>query len=124
MNSRGIFFIIIVSLAFAGSSVFMKLGMNRIGKFDVSLSGAVPFLLKVIVSPQVLLGMILGIVGTLFYLDLLSKYALNLVYPSLSLVYILVALAGIFFLGERITFANWAGILLICAGVGFISIKG
>jgi drug/metabolite transporter (DMT)-like permease len=124
MNARGIFFIIIVSLGFAGSSICMKLGMNRLGKFTLGSGEYLPFLLRVITSPFVLLGCALGIVGTLFYLDLLSKYSLNLVYPSLSLVYILVAVAGILFLGEKITLLNWAGILLICVGVGVISIKG
>jgi drug/metabolite transporter (DMT)-like permease len=114
MNARGLFFILIVSLGFAGSSVCMKIGMNRVGKFTPGMGE----------SPFVLLGCALGIIGTLFYLDLLSKYALNLVYPSLSLVYILVAVAGILFLGEKITVLNWAGILLICIGVGIISIKG
>lgn len=124
MNVRGFLFIMIVSFSFAGNSIFMKLGMNRIGKFTPNAGGFIPFLLKVITSPFVLLGCALGILGTLFYLDLLSKYPLNLVYPSISLVYILVALAGILFLGEKVTLLNWAGIVLICTGVGVISIKG
>lgn len=124
MNVRGLLFILIVSLGFAGSSVCMKIGMNRVGKFTPGMGDYLPYLLKVGTSPFVLLGCLLGIIGTLFYLNLLSKYALNLVYPSLSLVYILVAVAGILFLGEKITVLNWAGILLICIGVGIISVKG
>jgi drug/metabolite transporter (DMT)-like permease len=123
MNARGVLFIIIVSLSFAGNSIFMKLGMNRVGKFVSGQHALLPFLLKVITSPFVLMGCVFGILGTLFYLDLLSKYPLNLVYPSLSLVYILVALAGILFLGEKVTLLNWTGIILVCIGVGVISIK-
>ncbi len=124
MNVRGFLFIMIVSFSFAGNSIFMKLGMNRIGKFTPGVGECLPFLMKVISSPFVLLGCALGILGTLFYLDLLSKYPLTLVYPSLSLVYIMVALAGILFLGEKVTLINWAGIVLICLGVGVISIRG
>lgn len=123
MNLRGIFFIFLVSLGFAGSSIFMKLGMNRIGKCNFSLSECFPFIIKIVTSPFILLGIVSAILGTFFYLDLLSKYSLNLVYPSLSLVYILVALAGILFLGEQVTLLNWGGIVLICAGVGMISMK-
>ena len=101
----------------------MKLGMNNVGKFVSGKQAILPYLLKVITSPFVLIGCVLGILGTLFYLDLLSKYPLNLVYPSLSLVYILVALAGILFLGEKVTLLNWTGIVLVCIGVAVISIK-
>ena len=123
MNTRGLLFILIVSIFFAGNSIFMKVGMNRVGKFVAAPGEYLPFVLRVVTSPFILLGCVAGIIGTLFYLDLLSKYSLNLVYPSLSLVYILVALAGILFLGERVTLLNWVGIVLICIGVGVISIK-
>jgi len=123
MNIRGLLFILIVSVFFAGNSIFMKLGMNRVGKFVAAPGEYLPFVIKIVTSPFILLGCVAGILGTIFYLDLLSKYSLNLVYPSLSLVYILVALAGILFLGEKVTLLNWMGIVLICAGVGVISIK-
>jgi drug/metabolite transporter (DMT)-like permease len=124
MNAKGFLFAIIVSLGYAGSSVLLKFGMNKMGKSTLaSVSDYVPFLLKSVMSPYILLGLLVTLLSTIFYLDLLSKYTLNLVYPLLSLMYIFVAIGGILFLGERLTLLNWLGIAFICAGVGILSLK-
>ena len=124
MNAKGFLFVVIVSLGFAASSVLLKLGLNRLGKCPLTtLADYMPFLAKTIVSPYILLGLLVTLLSTVFYLDLLSRYSLNLVYPLLSLMYIFAAIGGILFLEERLTILNWLGIVFICTGVGIISIK-
>jgi drug/metabolite transporter (DMT)-like permease len=50
-------------------------------------------------------------------LDLYSSQDLSRVVPLYSLSYVLVALIGQLFLGERVTPRRWAGILTIVTGV-------
>lgn len=123
MNVQGFLFTVLVSLGFAASSVLLKVGMNKLGRVNLTLQDAVPLVLRAATSPYIVLGLLVSLLATLFYLDLLSKYALNYVFPLLSLMYIFVAIAGIVFLGEQLSLLNWIGILFICIGVGFISIK-
>src|SRR4051794_21985005 len=50
-------------------------------------------------------------------LDLYGSEDLSKVVPLYSLSYVLIALIGQLFLGERVTLRRWTGILLIVAGV-------
>jgi drug/metabolite transporter (DMT)-like permease len=59
---------------------------------------------------------LIGVV-LLVSLDLYASEELSKVVPLYSLSYVLVALIGQLFLGERVTLARWIGILLIVAGV-------
>ena len=124
MNVRGILFVVIVSIGFSASSVLMKLGMNKFGKLHLCFREYFPFLLKIITSPLYPDGNSCVDLATFFYLDLLSKYELNFVYPSFGLVYIFVALAGILFFGERVTIVTWMGIFLILRRRGRYIDKG
>jgi uncharacterized membrane protein len=51
---------------------------------------------------------------------LLSWADLSYVLPVTAIGYVLVAFAGIVFLGERVSTARWAGIVLITVGVALV----
>lgn len=61
-------------------------------------------------------GALLAIV-LLVSLDLYGSQELSQVVPLYSLSYVLIALIGQLFLGERVTLLRWIGILTIVAGV-------
>jgi transporter family protein len=50
-------------------------------------------------------------------LDLYGSQELSKVVPLYSLSYVLIALIGQLFLGERVTLTRWIGIVTIVAGV-------
>jgi drug/metabolite transporter (DMT)-like permease len=50
-------------------------------------------------------------------LDLYGSHELSKVVPLYSLSYVLIAVIGRLFLGERVTLRRWIGILLIVIGV-------
>lgn len=123
MTIRTIIFSLICSLCLTASSVLFKLGLNRIGVMELTFHDWPKLLYKVLLSPWILSGLFLTMASMLFYFDLLSKYNLNYIYPILSIVYVFTAFAGIIFLGERISFMNWLGIILICLGVSLVSLQ-
>jgi len=66
------------------------------------------------------LGTSLLIVWLLSTMALLSWADLSYVLPVTSMAYVLVALVGRFVLHEKVSWAHWAGILLIMAGVSLV----
>ena len=76
--------------------------------------------IAVLFNPWVALGVSLLVVWMLSQMLLLSWADLSYVLPVTSAGYVLTALAGRLFLGERISAARWAGVSLIMAGVALV----
>ncbi len=66
-----------------------------------------------------LLFMTLRFVG---FLAALSWADLSFVFPAMALAYAVSTLAAKFILGETVSLHRWAGTLLICLGVGLVSL--
>jgi uncharacterized membrane protein len=117
--------VLFTNLFFAASSVFFKLAVDKLGKIELfPLSGFFPMALRFLVSPLFLAGVGASILGSGFYYLMLTRMNLSIAYPLLSIAYVFVAVASIVFLKETITIPNWIGIILICAGVALVSVKG
>src|SRR3989339_1829204 len=106
--------VISVSLAVAGQ-LLMKKGMMIFGTFPASqlLFKIIPMIL----NPWVFLGFVCFGLSSLFWLVVLSRLPLSLVYPMVSFAYVLVALASMLFFREPVSLARWIGIAVIVAGV-------
>ena len=63
------------------------------------------------------LGVALMAVTLFALLALLSVENVSFVIPVTALSYVIGALGGAFFLGERVDTQRWIGVLLVCAGV-------
>ena len=86
-----------------------------IGNSPLALIGA-------LFHPWVALGVALLILWTLTHMALLSWADLSYVLPVTAIGYVLTALSGQFVLGETVSLAHWAGILLITAGVTLVGL--
>jgi drug/metabolite transporter (DMT)-like permease len=53
-------------------------------------------------------------------LTMLSVENVSVVVPMTALGYVVGALGGKFFLGERVETRRWLGVLLVCAGVALV----
>jgi multidrug transporter EmrE-like cation transporter len=97
----------------------MKYGMNAFGSFPISkiLVNLIPMIL----NPWVFLGFVLFGLSSIIWLAVLSRMELSLVYPMVSLAYVVVAFASILLFKENVTLVRWIGIVVICAGVFLIS---
>ena len=98
----------------AGGNYFLSVGMRGIGA-TVSLSPQA--FLPVFGNLWIVLGIVLLVGWLIAQLSLLSWADLTFVLPVTSISYVLAALLGAFGLGEHVSLAHWAGILLIFTGV-------
>ena len=76
---------------------------------------------EVALSPWVMTGLTCYLVSVVLWLLVLSRVPVTFAYPWLSVGYVVTALAGHLFLGEKLIAARWAGILVICLGVYLVS---
>jgi drug/metabolite transporter (DMT)-like permease len=112
-------------LVLAGITVFSTIGdsllahgMKQIGAVSLhDLRG----LLLAVFNPWVALGVLLLLAFFASYMSALSWADLTYVLPATSISYVLVALVAYFRFHEAISPLRWLGIVLITAGVGFVS---
>jgi drug/metabolite transporter (DMT)-like permease len=112
-------------LVLAGIVLFGSLGdvaLKR-GMMDIGALAADRWrdLLWAPLNPWVALGVLLLLAFFTSYLSALSWADLTYVLPATALGYVMVAVAGKFLLGEDVSVTRWAGILLITAGVGWVT---
>ena len=93
-----------------------KTGLSRVGTIDVA-QGWMPQILKLISSWRIVLGLGIFAFTTILWFDLLSRMDLSLLYPMMSLVYVIAFFVGWWFLGEQPSWARFFGILVIGAGI-------
>jgi drug/metabolite transporter (DMT)-like permease len=93
-------------------------GMKQAG--SVSLQH-LPTIILAVLNPWVALGILCLLVFFSSYMTALSWADLTYVLPATSLGYVLLALIAKFLLHEQVTATRWVGILLISAGVGFVT---
>jgi drug/metabolite transporter (DMT)-like permease len=112
-------------LVLAGVTIFgavgdtlLSHGMKEVGPVTLH---HLPQILLVILDPWVTLGILFLLGFFAAYMVSLSWADLTYVLPATSLGYVLLALIAKFALHEQVSFTRWLGILLISAGVGFVT---
>lgn len=107
-----------VSVFAATGDSFLSRGMRQIG--GVSIHHLQSIILMVF-NPTVALGIVFLLAFFACYMTSLSWADLTYVLPATSVSYILLTLSAKFYLHEAISVARWCGVLLISAGVGFVT---
>jgi transporter family protein len=106
--------VLLVIVANVLGNVSLSHGMHQVGR----IVSASPFdYLKVFLNPWAVLGILVLTTWMLCDLALLSRADLSFVLPVTASAYVLVALAGHFWLHEHISWERWVGIVLITGGV-------
>jgi len=100
-----------------GGTYLIRAALIETGRFRLGGRSAAQQLRRVAGKRRFWAGAGLLGVMLLVSLDLYGNEELSKVVPLYSLSYVLVALIGQFFLGERVTPRRWIGILTIVAGV-------
>lgn len=106
--------ILVLFSSFVGSfgAVFLKMGAERMG-------GGIARLLT---NYWLVVGIILYLVSSVFYMMGLAQGQLTVLYPMISLGYIWALLWARIFFKEGFTLAKIGGLALIVIGVAFISL--
>ena len=81
------------------------------------------FLQSVFSSPFLWLGLLSVLCTFILWSSLLSKIDLSVAVPVCSFSYILIPLASIIFLHEKVSLFRWGGVLFILLGVVFVSLS-
>jgi drug/metabolite transporter (DMT)-like permease len=120
-----LFFAITLAFSLTGQ-VLLKRGVGTV------LAGATPgaaeflsrYLLHVFLSPYVIAGVISCGIGVVSWMYILSLFEISRALPVLGgSAYIVLFFVGRFFLQERTNWLNFAGIVLIIAGLYLVTYK-
>jgi drug/metabolite transporter (DMT)-like permease len=118
MTLRRYLILVLVALTSAFGDTSLAVGMKRLGPVSLGDPSA---LISALRTPWVMVGVLLLLVFFASYLTALSWADLTFVLPATSLAYVAVALLSRFWLHEQISAARWFGIVMITAGVGFVT---
>jgi len=99
------------------SLLFVSIGIACVAqiffkKGAVEMAGISSFL-----SRNIMIGLGLYAVSTVFYLNALRTIPLSVAYPMIALSYVIVVLVGKFYLGETLSNVSVMGVCLILTGV-------
>lgn len=115
--------IAIMVMADAATDLFLTKGMRQIGQ--AALTDPRTFLIfarKALSNGHVLISMVCAAIRFAGFLLVLSWADLSFVFPATAMVYVVGTVAARFVLGETVSAHRWAGIMLVCVGVGLVSI--
>jgi drug/metabolite transporter (DMT)-like permease len=112
-NFQTIGFILASVLLNAIGQLVFKAAMNSVGPLEISLD----MLLRMVVNPLLLLGLVIYAGSTFLWLMALSKADLSFAYPFLSLTYFVVLLGGALFFADQITMTRVAGFIVVVVGL-------
>jgi drug/metabolite transporter (DMT)-like permease len=107
----------VVVFASAGDSMLAR-GMRDVGNISLHHLSQV---IRAVANPWVAGGILLLLAFFAAYMTALSWADLTYVLPATSIGYVLLALIAKFGLHEHVSSLRWLGILLITAGVGFVT---
>jgi uncharacterized membrane protein len=115
----GILAVCIVSGAFA--QVLFKMGLLKLdGNINIfTLEGFI----RVLFNKYILIGAFLYALAFFLWLLALSKLELSLMYPLLSLAYIITTFLSAVVLGERVNPSRWVGVILIVIGAILVGLN-
>lgn len=107
-----------MELLWLGVSVVLGAAGHVLAKLGVSRA---PGLLPALLQPLVWLAVLSYGLSFVAWLGFLRARPVSAAVPCAGLTYVLVVLAGVFFLGERLTPARLAGSCLVVAGVWLLA---
>jgi drug/metabolite transporter (DMT)-like permease len=109
--------VLICVLLGALGQISMKAGMRQVGQIN-GFSELIDSrtIMGIAGNAYVMSGLFLYFVSAFLWLGALSTLDVSLMYPMLSLAYVVTAVFAAIYLGEILTFSRWAGILLVVMG--------
>jgi drug/metabolite transporter (DMT)-like permease len=121
MNSMS-FLLVVASVSLnAFAQVLLRSAAIRVGPLPAAWPEAPAFILTVVCSPYLIMGMACYAISIGIWFTVLARVQVSAAYPFLSIGYVITAFIGYFLLQEQVTLARWFGIAMICAGLFFVA---
>ncbi len=105
----------------AAAQLLLKVGMQKIGHFELAWANAWPVGIQIVTSIPIIGGIACYIISILIWLVVLSRVEVSVAYPMVSIGYIVTALAAYFWLGEQMGAMRLLGIVVIVIGVWMVA---
>jgi ceramide glucosyltransferase len=116
---RTAFILIFVVVTGTGGEICLTHAMKLLGEVhDFHPRAILSFVLRSLRVGWLWLGVLLMTASFFSFLAMLSWFPVSFVIPATSLAYVAGAFGAKIFLGEQLNGSRWAGIVLICLGVG------
>ncbi|GHT44209.1 hypothetical protein FACS189438_2570 [Bacteroidia bacterium] len=97
--------------------MFLKLAMNRMGKFSLSWK----YFGDLLVNWQLFVSGMCMVAATGLWLHIIRNFPFSVAYPLTSISYVFGMLAAVLVFHETIPATRWIGVLLVMAGVILIA---
>ena len=117
-----IFLIFLTDICDTVSQLLLKSSINLLDLHVNTVKKVIKLMIQLIGSPRVLIGFVFSALSLLIWLFVLTKSDLNFAYSMDSMRYILIALASVFVLKERINIVRWLGIFAVICGIVIVAI--
>jgi len=115
--------IAIIVLADSVGDVLLTKGMRQVGEVSTFAPRALLAIARrAIRNHHFLASIVFMVTHFVGFLAVLSWADLSVVFPATTLVYVMGTLAAKFILQETISTHRWAGTMLVCLGVGLVSL--
>jgi len=105
------------------SQLILKSSINSLDWHINSVKKALHLIVQLLKLPRVWFGFILSGVSLAFWLLVLTKADLNLAFSLDSMRYIMIALASVIFLKEKVGRARWLGIICVVFGIILVTLS-
>ena len=119
--------LIIISLIFLTdicdtiSQLLLKSSINSLDLQINTIKKVLKLVIQLAKIPRVLVGFVFSAFSFLIWLIVLTKSDLNFAFSIDSMRYILIALASVFILKEKINVVRWLGILAVVCGITLVA---
>jgi drug/metabolite transporter (DMT)-like permease len=114
-------FILISGILGVAGQIMLKQALVGGGPLALGPDTLLPLVMQLASNPLVVIGLVVYVSGTFFWLIALSRVDLSYAYPFASLNYIFILIASWAILGEQPTPMRLVGVVAICLGVWTIS---
>jgi multidrug transporter EmrE-like cation transporter len=101
----------------AAAQLLLKAGTNAVGQFAFHAGNALPIGMKLAFEPHILAGMACYAISLVVWILALSRVAVSIAYPMLSIGYVVNAAVAHYWLGESVSAMRLLGIGIIVVGV-------
>jgi len=105
----------------AAAQLLLKAGTNAVGQFELSVENILPVGMKLAFEPHIVAGLACYVVSVAVWIVGLSRVAVSIAYPMLSVGYIVNAVAAWYLFGESLTAQKLVGIAFIVCGVYLVA---
>lgn len=115
--------LILVAVMLGGvGQALIQLGASRIG--EVHSLSALPQLLRLVLSPEVISGLLTYAISAVLYVVVVSKRGIGYAYPFVALNQVIIVLISWLLFNQTPPAIRLVGIALICLGVLFVAKGG